>query len=72
MSHCSGNMSGLVVMEEVYLWFSLEFVELDWRGGGKDLGNSRLMVQKIFNRSPIILKFEAENLERERVKRERE
>jgi hypothetical protein len=37
-----------------------------------DLDQSRGMVWKFFNRSPITLKFEAEKLERESQARERE
>jgi hypothetical protein len=66
MSHCSRNMSGLVELGEIYLWLSL----MGWgklgEGGGRWTRVSlRDWSGKIFNRSPITLKFEAEKLERE-------
>ncbi len=37
MSHCSGNMSGLVVMVEFYLWLSLD-LSFGIEEGGDGLG----------------------------------
>ncbi len=38
MSHCSGNMSGLVVMGEIYLWLSLDLSTWIEEVGGMGLG----------------------------------